>query len=363
MTIRHPYSSEAQAHPQHWFAKLLQRPDRGAAEAAVERMLAGSESGVPSRADITTLFDGYRVSGGARKEIGMALWGRALLAFIDDDVVTDEEMTYLTALRAGFGLRERDTEQLYAEIVSGVYSSALIDALSDATLSDVEYRQLDIIASGLRLPRDLREQISEQPIAEAMSQTFKDAIADHRITPAEMARLNAVAANLGVGPSTFGPEAARLIERLALLWRIENEDLPVCDAPVNLQKGEVCHHMVDISWHELRTRTLRTYRSGPVASIRIMKGLSYRVGATQSHRVTTDELVQIDTGTAYITNKRIIFDGSRKNASIRYNSILSLTPYSDGFTIEKGSGKSPTLIVQGDAEIATMIVAEALSRS
>lgn len=78
-------------------------------------------------------------------------------------------------------------------------------------------------------------------------------------------------------------------------------------------------------------------------------------------RVTRDELTHIDDGTLYITNKRIIFDGQRKNSTIRHSALLGLEMYRDGIVLEKATGKSPHLILTGDVELAAVILSSALA--
>ena len=43
----------------------------------------------------------------------------------------------------------------------------------------------------------------------------------------------------------------------------------------------------------------------------IMQGLPWRYGYVNVHRVTTEELRHIDTGTLYGTNKRPLLNGNR----------------------------------------------------
>jgi hypothetical protein len=74
-------------------------------------------------------------------------------------------------------------------------------------------------------------------------------------------------------------------------------------------------------------------------------------------------LQEIDTGTAYITNKRLIFDGRLKNTSIRHSAVIALEAYSDGVGIEKATGRSPVLVTTADAEVVTAIYTEALNRA
>ncbi len=69
----------------------------------------------------------------------------------------------------------------------------------------------------------------------------------------------------------------------------------------------------------------------------------------------------IDTGTLYLTNKRIIFTGTKKNSNIRIDKVLDFTPYTDGVEIGKDTGKSPTLQMTQNADIFCMILERLLN--
>ena len=70
-----------------------------------------------------------------------------------------------------------------------------------------------------------------------------------------------------------------------------------------------------------------------------MKGLSWRYGDIGVQRVTEDLLADLGTGTLYLTNKRLIFDGASKTTSIPLSKVLNFTIYSDALQIEKSTGK------------------------
>jgi hypothetical protein len=116
-----------------------------------------------------------------------------------------------------------------------------------------------------------------------------------------------------------------------------------------------------VRWYETRTRTVRIDYHGTSGSIRICKGLRYRVGSVSTSRVTRDELTEIDRGTIYVTNKRLIFSGTKKNTTMRLSTILSFEPYSDGLLLEKTSGKPVRLVfIGGDTELFHLILSGAL---
>ena len=146
-----------------------------------------------------------------------------------------------------------------------------------------------------------------------------------------------------------------------LFAAVENGDIPIVDVPIQLQRGEVCHFVTPASWHEFRksTRTVGYYSQG--VSLRIARGVYYRVGASRPQRVTTEGLTEIDAGTLYLTSKRVLFDGATKNSSIRLSNLIGYEVYSDGLKLEKGSGRSPYLLFEGDAELAAVILGRLLA--
>jgi hypothetical protein len=101
------------------------------------------------------------------------------------------------------------------------------------------------------------------------------------------------------------------LSKLKLYWALENLDLPVIQSDITIQKSEFCHLKIpNVNWYELRAR---------------------------------QKMNLIDTGTLYLTNKRIIFTGRNKNSNIHIDKILDIILYSDGVKIRKETGKSPTL--------------------
>jgi hypothetical protein len=153
-----------------------------------------------------------------------------------------------------------------------------------------------------------------------------------------------------------------LLARFRWFWLMENGTFPEVAAPIALQKKEVCHFSSSTTLYEMRTETVRVNYGGPSARIRIMKGVYYRVGSTQAQRVTRDVLREIDSGTLYVTNKRIIFDGGRKNSTIRLSNVFAITPYSDAIEIEKVSGRNPVFMVP-DPEWLGILFSSLLARS
>lgn len=119
--------------------------------------------------------------------------------------------------------------------------------------------------------------------------------------------------------------------------------------PINLQKGEqVVWAFADSKYLEDKTR--RQFVGGSQGvSIRIMKGLYYRVGAFKGHAVENTERVHVDTGLVVVTTKNIYFAGSQKSVRLPYAKIVSFEPFSDGIGVMRDTATAkPQIFVTCD---------------
>jgi len=249
-----------------------------------------------------------------------------------------------------------DVEAIKTELIHPRYQKAVADAVADGLVTEEERQFLETLQSGLRLPSELATKLAETPTQRAAIARISEMISDRRISPDELESIARLGADLNANIS-LDDASRRGLARFAELWRIENGDIPVVAAPINLQKSETCHFAAPCEWREMRTRTTRINYGGPVASIRIAKGLRYRIGSIAPQRVTTDELTPIDEGTVFFTNKRVIFDGANRNTAIRLSALIGIQAYSDALVLEKATGRSPYLVMHdADLERAAIIL-------
>ena len=119
--------------------------------------------------------------------------------------------------------------------------------------------------------------------------------------------------------------------------------------PINLQKAEKIVWVFSNSKY-LEDKTRRTYvgRSQGV-SIRVMKGVYYRIGAFKGNSIEYTERVHIDTGWVVFTNKSIYFSGPKKSTRIPYAKVVSFEPFSDGLGLcRDATTAKPQIFVTGD---------------
>jgi len=119
--------------------------------------------------------------------------------------------------------------------------------------------------------------------------------------------------------------------------------------PINLQKGE------KVIWafagcDYLEDKTKRAYQGGSRGvSVKVMKGVYYRVGAFKGSPVYSTERVVVDQGTVFITNKHIYFAGPAKSLRVPYSKIVSFLPFDDGVGVVRDAQTAkPQIFKTGD---------------
>lgn len=119
--------------------------------------------------------------------------------------------------------------------------------------------------------------------------------------------------------------------------------------PFNFQKSEsLVWAFSNVKYYEERIR--REYVGGSQGvSIRIAKGIYYRVGHFKGYPIEREEQVYVDTGILAVTTKHIYFYGPIKSFRVPYSKIVSFTPYSDGIGIQRDAANAkPQIFVTGD---------------
>lgn len=258
------------------------------------------------------------------------------------------------------GLTEKDILSTFSNIGPEIYQSRYEFMVSDRRLIDEEEAELNNLAEYLYLPDELTTKISADVRTTLVNSYFKEIVEDGEISPAEYQELNDLATNMNINLE-FSGETEKKVEMLKQIWQINHEDLPICKPHINLQKNEVCFYYSPASWYEYKAVRGSTPYHGVTGRIKLGKGLYYRYGKINYQRESSQELRLIDTGEFFITNKRVIFTGTKGNKNIRYSKILGIVPYNNGVDISKDSGKNPFIEITDDVEIFTAILTRALN--
>lgn len=97
--------------------------------------------------------------------------------------------------------------------------------------------------------------------------------------------------------------------------------------PFNFQKNEQLIYLfpqVEYLEDKIRTQYVGGYQG---VSIRVMKGVYYRVGGFKGNPIQRTERVHVDTGSMGVTNKHIYFSGPSNSFRVQHNKIVTFLPF------------------------------------
>lgn len=98
-----------------------------------------------------------------------------------------------------------------------------------------------------------------------------------------------------------------------------------------------------------------------MASIKICKGLRYRIGSVHVSRSVEEFWTVEDTGTFWISNMRIGFIGDTKNFVFPLAKLLSLTDGESGLNIFKEGRTNPFIVSMPDYELPCAILSKLIN--
>lgn len=239
------------------------------------------------------------------------------------------------------------------------YWEKLKEVLADARLDDAEKQDLKQLADRLGLSQEELRELHKK----AANLEWSAITSDHIITDEEKKSLEGLLDHFGLTTSDFKFDQ-KTFNKFYCLGMIEKGILPnVQNHDLNLvfKANETLHWACPAALKKHKNVITRVNYSGPRASIRIMKGLSYRVGSYNVSTQSKDVLVTEDIGPFWITNQRIGFTGKRKNFVINLNKVLQFELIPQGLLIVKEGRENPYLVQLDDYEVPAAVLSHLLN--
>lgn len=254
-----------------------------------------------------------------------------------DKRLSDNEKKQLEHLNDLLELDRNLLRKQIREEGQAIYRDKVKSVIFDDKITGAEQEELDSLQKEFDLSDYDTGRIRSSEVNDKIQNYVDELISQRRVSPDEEKRLNDMITDMHANVSFLSDE----LEKFKNFWKIENGELEPMPSPVALQKNETLYYSARIKWYEERSRTTYVSYSGLTYRFRITKGLSLRVGGIAPSRQTEQYMKLIDSGTAYFTNKRIIFVGEHANKTISLSKILDITPFSNGIEIGKDTGKKP----------------------
>lgn len=276
-----------------------------------------------------------------------------------DEKLTEEELNELRALKDLFGLSQSQVALIHEQLTSDIYKRQVSSVVSDGVITEQEKKALQKLQEELCIPPELERRISSQVKSVKVHEFVDGVIARGSVSPEEESEIKLLAKNLNCSVQ-LDTKQQNALNRMKMIWAIQNGDIPTVSADINLYAKESCYFNRPASWYQYKTVTQRVNYAGPTARIRICKGVSYRIGSVRAQRITSEVLAPVDAGRLYVTDKRIVLLGARKSTTIRLNKVVSFTPYSDGIELFKETGKSIIIKIDTDMELFNLLLSRVM---
>jgi hypothetical protein len=172
----------------------------------------------------------------------------------------------------------------------------------------------------------------EQRRWDTLAIAIRDVVDDDVLTETEERELFRLADALDLDLQTLAVRDMAVFEELVIAG-LNDGRLPTVDAPVMLKPGEIARATFSAAlMKEVAVREMRGGSHG--VSIRVAKGVSYRVGAARAKSVVVGTQMQVqDVGVLTVTNQRAIFTGDKRTLEFRYDKLVGMEQFADGLRL------------------------------
>jgi hypothetical protein len=167
---------------------------------------------------------------------------------------------------------------------------------------------------------------------------------DGRITPQEEIELAEMMKSLGITETDLPNKTLQTLNDVRMLTELSKGTLPVLKTNILLKQNEVCHFATPAQLLEELTRTHYVGGSSGVG-FRVAKGVTFRTGSFRGSPIKESFPKITDSGTLYVTNKKVLFVGTKKNVSYPIKKIVDITKYTDGIKFQKENESKPRIFL------------------
>jgi hypothetical protein len=230
------------------------------------------------------------------------------------------------------------------------YRKLLMHFLKDGVLDPLEINQLVYVKNKYELTSKETTKIQRQ----ALSKYYQEIISDQKISEEERRSLQDLlnffslqTDDINFDQNTFNKYYTLGLIEQGSLPSIANKD----ELNIMFNPNEILHFAGSSQLNKIKKVTTRINYGGWTGSIKIMKGVRYRIGSVGVQTKTKEILDSEDNGIFYITSQRIGFKGNRKQFNILFNKILSFELFAEGLFVFKQGKETPYILTLDDYEV------------
>lgn len=317
-------------------------------------------------------FDNYKASNPVPiadkkiTKIGLEIYETIFKKVIADLKITGEEKQALNEILTYFSISDEEKNAIMARYSQDAVISLSLEKYNDTILTPEEKEEINLFARELNISEAEVEIIHKAVAKQLYRQAVEKAIADNQLTNAEEQDLVNLAQNLGLSEEEIQLDKAtgEKYNYLLFLNALDNGFLPEKpETVIVLQRNETAHWETPAKLLVSKIVTTGYAEGSRGVSIRVMKGVSYRVGSSRSTPIKQEVSYEYP-GILVITSKRIVFSSPSKSFSIPFTQLISFDPYSDGLGLQKANSSYLLSIKESQlAEITFKILTNAINKS
>lgn len=240
------------------------------------------------------------------------------------------------------------------------FKNELLHAVSDGKLTEEEIHLLDKI----RVNIGISEKEFDTLKINVYLSAFKATIEDRQITTSEEDELIKIQKYLNVEDITL-KATEKDLARFRLLAEINQGNLPNLQiSNIVKQKNEKVYWVEPATLLEEKIISRRYEGGSHGVSFRIVKGVSYRVGASKGHLISDTGIVSMGTGEFIITSKRVIFRGNGKSFAFKLDKILDTQLFTNAIYLTEANKAKPRMVKftqEGSHEIIGAILSHSIN--
>ena len=231
------------------------------------------------------------------------------------------------------------------------YRDRLLKVLEKEDFSKKDKNELEQLAKSLALKPEGKDQAEKI----AISDYIKKLTQDDLLNPKKLSEIQHAVNFIGNKEIRLAVTDGRFFNMLTAGWHMEKEKklqaMPI-DAKDNIiQKGETLLWLTEAKVNKFKDDGKHE------ASLEIVEGTRYKVGSLEMDKAKPYSLLVNDTGTLFLTNKRIIFKGEKSVISINYDQLSSVNVTEAGLALGKKADEQPIYIELPSYEFVCTLIA------
>lgn len=241
-----------------------------------------------------------------------------------NDAELEAETYYLSRL---LKLKDETVRMLRNGVGEASFRKETASRLKKRRMTDADKDYLQNLGLKLRLEEVVTVKVIDEEKTKVLDDFLTPVKKKNRCTPEEGLEAEAIMVSFEMSLSKIKMVGDQL-KPLKYYWELEHLPLKALNHSGNLQKSEVCFlEIKQVKWLETRSA-----------------GRGYQ------------QLEQVNYGTLYLTNKRLVFEGNAKNSVIPFDRIRGTAVQSNGVVVQKDKGKDPVLVFPGDHLVFELVV-------